>query len=478
MKHAQFDERREPAVEQKTTGLSLSKRDSLFFVALCLAETSLAVMLTALYVKGERIFEVFLSARPGLVFLGAVVGFLAGGIGILYRYREHKRSPSRHVPMVVAMNLVTVVLILMAGEIVVRAAVRDYFQFEAVGGGGLVLKPKSWEETKARYGKLLDQTQSAPSLLVHDDVLGWTVGPNRRGGDGLYWSGSEGLRVPHEGAVIPRQTGQTTIAVVGDSYTFGDEVRYEDTYGHFLDQMLGSQFRVVNFGVPGYGLDQMLLRYQKDVRKWKPKIVVLGFISHDLERTLWVYPFLGNHEWDYPFSSPRFIVRGEELININPSPLPPEDIFAKGLISELPNIEYQQRYKESEWRERFYHASYLGRLFTSLFSPWSVHPDHSEEALISVNASILKAFVQSVQQDGATPLVVFFPGRGELRKLGSRGKQVLERAGLAYVDPTPCLLDVDSTKLMLPGRHYSPQGNAAVAKCMQQAINDIVTQTL
>ena len=70
MKHAQFGERREAEVEQETAALSLSRRDALFFGALCLAETSLAAMLTALYVKGERIFEVFLSARPGLVFTG------------------------------------------------------------------------------------------------------------------------------------------------------------------------------------------------------------------------------------------------------------------------------------------------------------------------------------------------------------------------------------------------------------------------
>lgn len=476
MKHTRFGERGEAAVEQETAALSLSRRDALFFVALCLAELSLAAMLTALYTKGERTFEVFLSARPGLVFLGAVVGFLAGGIGILCRYREHKRSPSRQVPMIVAMNLVTVVLILVTGEIVVRAAVYDYFQFKAVGKN-LVLKPKSWEATQARYRKLLDQTQRTPSLLVHDDVLGWTVGLNSRGADGLYWSGPEGLRVPHEGAVIPRQTRQVDIAVVGDSYTFGDEVRYEDTYGHFLDQMLGSGFRVLNFGVPGYGLDQMFLRYQKDVRKWKPKIVILGFIDHDLERTLWVYPFLGNHEWDLPFAKPRFIVREDELLHINPSPLPPGEIFAKSSVSELPMIEYQAGYKEDDWIERFYHVSYLVQLFTSRFSPWSVHSDHSEEALLSVNASILRAFVQAVQQDGATPLVVFFPGRREFQEPGSRGKQVLERTGLAYVDPTGCLVEVDPAELMLSGRHYSPQGNAAVAKCVYKTLNETLTQT-
>jgi hypothetical protein len=88
---------------------------------------------------------------------------------------------------------------------------------------------------------------------------------------------------------------------VGDSFVFADEVTYEDTWGDRLEKALGSEFQVLNFGVTAYGVGQAYLRYEKDARKWYPKIVIFGFISDDLERTMRVYAFLGFPGWDIPF---------------------------------------------------------------------------------------------------------------------------------------------------------------------------------
>jgi lysophospholipase L1-like esterase len=61
------------------------------------------------------------------------------------------------------------------------------------------------------------------------------------------------------------------IAVVGDSFTFGLEVRYEDTWPYQLERALGPEFRVLNLGVDGYGVDQAFLRYRRDVLAWRPE---------------------------------------------------------------------------------------------------------------------------------------------------------------------------------------------------------------
>lgn len=489
-KSTRFDERGK--IKATGTPTSLSTHDLFLLASLFLMEASIATVLLALHIKGERPLEAFLSSRPGLMFLCAVGAFLVGGIAIVREVRAYTRSPSRTLHLTVAMNLITVLLILLAGELAVRANVRNFFQFEALGGN-LVLAPKSWEATKHRYRQLIDQAQNYLSFIVHDSHKGWTVGSNRRGGDGLYWSSPEGIRIPHEGASVPRKTGQTDIALVGDSFTFGEEVRYDETYGHYLDEMLGPQFRVLNFVVPGYGLDQMYLRYKQDVREWKPKVVILGFMSQDLERTLWVYPFLGNHTWDYPFAKPRFIVRGEELVNLNTSPLPPHEIISRSSVSELPLLEYQKEYKESEWQQRVLHHSYLVRLLTTWFPSWSSgKAGVSEEDHLSVNASIVKAFAESVSQEGSIPMVVYFPRWEELQepgtalsswgmevlKKGRVARSMLERAGIAYIDPTPCLLEADSPDVLYQPRrhHYSQAGNAAIAKCVRTALSEMLPQ--
>ena len=445
----------------------LSIMDLSLLVSLFLGELSIGGMLIAWYMKGDRSFSVFLSSRPGLVFLCAGIACLASGSVIINQYLANRRSPSRHFRMIVAMNLITVVLLLIGGELAVRVGSHNILETA-------MSTPKSWEATKVRYRQLFDRRDSYVSYLVQDELLGWTLAPSRRSANGLYWSSPEGLRAPHKNVSFSKMTQQPDIALVGDSFTFGEEVLYEETWGHHLDQKLGGRFRVWNFGVPGYGLDQMLLRYERDVRRWKPRIVILSFISHDVIRTLWVYPFLGDYRWDYPFSKPRFILQDEEITNINVPTLAPKAIFSQESIDKLPFLEYQKEYRQSDWEHRSYHFSYLVRLLVSLLPEWSAtRPEVSEDTLISINAAILKKFAKTVEQDGAIPLVVYFPTEKELvgssKSIQPLGKRVLQEAGMAYVDPTSCLLFVDPAE-RIRERHYTPQSNAAVANCITNAV--------
>ena len=470
-----------------------SRRYLSLLAPLYLLEASIAVIAIAMHMKGERPFAEFLHSWPGQTFVAALTLVLVSCLVITSLYLENRRVLSRHFRLVVTMNLITVVLALGVGELTLRVGASNLFEHEAIGT--VVLSPKNWEATKNRYRQLLEEARGHTSYLEYDDRMGWTVGSNIQGSQGLYWSSSEGLRAPRAGISFAKgNSKQTDIAVVGDSFTFGEEVRYEETYGAYLEQMLGARFRVLNFGVPGYGLDQMYLRYQRDVRAWKPKIVILGFIAHDLVRTLWVYPFLGNHAWDFPFSAPRFALREGQLVNLTETALPPEAIFARQSVSELPLLNYQKGYKPSDWEERLIHFSYLARLCVSWFPPWSAtNPEVSEGALISINAAILKEFVRAVRQDGAIPIVAYFPPRSEVVKpslgLSFGGTQrsdwaantsrVLDQSGIRYVDTTPCLLEVASKvasieQLFQPGRHYAPEGNAAVSKCVYKYINEVL----
>ena len=161
------------------------------------------------------------------------------------------------------------------------------------------------------------------------------------------------------------------------------------------------------------------------------------------------------------------------MTNVNVPTLTPEAIFSKEWIGHLPFLEYQKEYRQSDWEHRSYHFSYLVRLLVSLLPEWSAtRPEVSEDTLISINAAILKKFAKTVEQDGAIPLVVYFPTEKELGSSKSTqplGKRVLQEAGMAYVDPTSCLLFVDPAE-RIRERHYTPQSNAAVANCITNAV--------
>jgi hypothetical protein len=410
------------------------KNEALLLVSLFIFELSLVAIGLGGYLKGERSLGEFLSHPSGMGFGVALCALVISGSVIIHSYMAARRSSLHSFRLMVAMNLITVLLILVTGEIAVRLSVRMYFGYEALGT--MVLKAKDWEAIRRYYLKYADLEQGGLSIYMYDPVLGWTIRPNSRSADGLYWSSSEGLRAPGESVSFARHTEEMDIALVGDSFTFGEEVGYEEAYGYYLEQMLGSQARVLNFGVPGYGIGQMFLRYEKDVRAWKPKIVILGFISHDVKRTLWVYPFLGDIRWKNPFPKPRFTLRERKLVNIAESLPTPKDIFTRTLIYEVPLIEFQKEYRPSDWEERFYHVSYLVRLFESWASRLHDTSAIVSEEGIQINAELLKAFVRSVKQEGSTPLVVFFPTGKELENTGSTrslGRQVLERAGIDYI---------------------------------------------
>jgi len=457
------------------------KNNLLLLASLFVWELSIACMPMAIYMKGDKPFAVFLSSKPGMVFLLAIAAFLIAGAVLIHQYLASRRSSSRHFRLIVMMNLITVILIAVTGEIAIRAGSSNSHDGEKIGE--VILMPKNWETVALHYHQLLDEVGGDLSYQVYDDLMGWTIGPDRRSANGLYFSSSEGIRAPHERVTFAQIAGKTRIALVGDSFTFGEDVRYEETWGYFLEKAVGSDFQLLNFGVPAYGVDQTYLRYEKDARKWNPKIVIFGLISHDLVRTMSVYPFIGFPDWNMPFSKSRFILRDGELTNVNVPPLTPENIFCRRSISELPLLEYQRGYRQSDWQRSLYHLSYLARLFVSQFPRWSsVNPDVTDEALASVNAAILKGFTRSAAQAGAIPLVVYFPSKAELEEPSSSlstGKRVLQQADIAYIDLTSCLLKLNSADRFVPLKHhYSPQGNATVANCLHKVVNEALTPSV
>lgn len=71
-----------------------------------------------------------------------------------------------------------------------------------------------------------------------------------------------------------------------------------------LERSLGSNATVLNLGVDGFGVDQTVLRYERDAWAWKPDVAILGLIDHDLLRTLSVYSFVTFPEWGSRSPSP------------------------------------------------------------------------------------------------------------------------------------------------------------------------------
>ena len=235
-------------------------------------------------------------------------------------------------------------------------------------------------------------------------------------------------------------------------------------------------------------MDQAYLRYLRDVRPWKPDIVIFGFISHDLLRTMSVYNFFLWPDWQLPAAKPRLVVKNNSLVPINVPTPHPEEIFSKSLIKDLPFIEYDQNYYWTQWERpywRYFHLSYLFRFLISWYPVWEVpREETSDVTMEALSREISRSFVQLARAAGSIPIVVYFPLGEDLRNYSlnptSRNpwlaKFVPDPNVVEVTDLTPCLHEVNGADRFLTDGHYSPKGYVAVAKCLQSVVLNHVSK--
>ena len=476
-------------------------------IALYVLESSAALALLALYKGMDRPCPVFLGTRMGFVFIAAMLAVALSSVFVRHQVRTRVPNRWKGVRPLLLLNLLTVVLAFGTTEI----ALRVLSQPTAVGPtfGDQLLLPKSWDTVAAANRAILARAAVQPTFLVYDRELGWTVGRSRSSGDynvefqkgfvanlrarfpsrervpdphaeadtlkdPIYLSSAEGIRSPTAGISFAGRSAKQRIALIGDSFTFGLEVRYEQTWGALLEQALGSDYQVLNFGVDGYGVDQAYLRYRRDVRPWQPDIVILGMIDDDFRRSMCVYGFLCFPRSEIPFPKPRFLMANGELSLANvPLPLP-DSIFSQRSITDLPHIEDDYEFDVVEWERKPMQAAYSMRLLLSRYRRYPERgPTVTDQAVRQVNGEIVRSFVRSVKEAGAVPMVVYFPSRTyagpESIHPRSVAREVLTEIGVPFLDMSDCLAPIDPARRFAIV-HYSSAANAAIAQCLREPV--------
>jgi hypothetical protein len=133
------------------------------------------------------------------------------------------------------------------------------------------------------------------NMVIGDPGLGYRLRPGFRGReinargdfDVPLQFNSSGLREPERDY---RDCASTVIGL-GDSFTFGEGVAAEDGYLALLERRLNEPHQqamcVVNAGVPGYGLHQIVGLYSRIGGQLPHRIVFLALHPEDIARLEW-----------------------------------------------------------------------------------------------------------------------------------------------------------------------------------------------
>ncbi len=315
----------------------------------------------------------------------------------------------------------------------------------------------------------------------YDPELGWdllageknSLGAGRRGDDpaGMHY----------------------TLKAFGDSFTFGSDVAHGETWPAQIEVKTG--LACLNYGVPGYGPDQALLKYRRTAVK--TEYSVLAVQEENIARVVNIYRAFYMEDWGPP--KPRFFLSREGL-RLEPNPIGRREEVRKLLdpafVDSLRKLDYWARYNEEvlgaprrlEWPATWTVLRH-GRFFAERgmlevrlrvrptyeleaqrFKPYHLYQESSEA--FRILAGVIDQFVALCKERGEKPLVLVFPMEHTVEVMKTYGRSIyeplarrLEEDGIPHINFGPIFAREDfSGYYVRYNGHFSPAGNERVAR--------------
>ena len=392
------------------------------------------------------------------------------------------KTAVKHVHLKILLSLGTLVFLFAVAEIAVRitgewdASGNFYFKNRIIHPHKMPLK------MVAERGRAL--RESDDSIVTYHKVLGWAPRPHSASANGMYSYNSQGIRSRVPAYADHPAEGILRIALFGDSFTHGDDVPYEHSFGAVLEQRLneaGIPAEVLNFGVGGYGIDQAMLRFSQHGAAFAPHLVVLGFQPENLKRNLNLMRPLYDPRSGLPFAKPRFILTDQGISLINVPVLPPDrmvDTLRDFDDWELRAHEYfydPADFKASWWQHSKLLATVVD-LKADRENRWLlkriIFQERSEEQRLGWG--VIQAFSQKVAAADARFMIVHLPSHPEMELRAGLGRWTyqtfLDALDNEYdvVHPEAALIRAagDGGFGEIFAGHYNEKGNRIIAEAM------------
>ena len=341
------------------------------------------------------------------------------------------------------------------------------------------------------------------AFLKHgwDKELGWVRKPNTQQEETSKKRATTSYSVNGAGARTNPgfENRQPEILAFGDSYAFCREVNDDETWPHVLSTMLNGN--VANYGVGNYGLDQALLRLEREFDNHPARVVLMGVVPETIGRILSVWRHFSEYGNVFAFK-PRFVVE-DGALKLLPNPVddPKKFLRISELMDRLVKDDYFFAAKFSRDLLHFPYLWTLGRswrrnlplLLAAFTDRLGLSTDQAFVRVMKRNidiasslygdpeaASLFKAicrrFIRFVTDHGAEPALIMMPQLMDLEHIRSGDhyyKSMADElaAEMIVVDVAPALLARDDFDALFIhdryGGHLSAEGNRVVASLLE-----------
>ncbi len=337
------------------------------------------------------------------------------------------------------------------------------------------------------------QAMAGRRIYEYHPALGWHPAAGSRSQSGIeYRHNAAGIR----GATTPTDTcpqpGRLRIALFGDSFTYGSDAEYRDTWADRLASRLndaGIAAEVLNFGFGAYGMDQAYLRWLLQGQRYQPDLVIFGLQMVDVFRHVYLLPpvFSGVY---VPFAKPRFVLDADDELTIIGVPTPEPGQLVR-LIEDPGSWGFAEH--EFFWHSDLFRAPDAIGWWQLGSALWKIAHRRGDMSRFydpggepaRITRAIVERFRDSVAASGAGFLAVHLPSREEIGQ-GERGgaldyQPLLDQlADIVPVVPTlPAMIRTAGPQSVPAlfsehgsGTHYGPAGHQVVAQQVTEFLLD------
>lgn len=292
------------------------------------------------------------------------------------------------------------------------------------------------------------------------------------------------------------------ILVYGDSYAFARQVNDDETWAHRLSKLLDAN--VVNKGVGNYGLDQALLRLERELDGHPAPVVVMAVVPETIGRVLSTWRHFSEYGNTLAFK-PRFVMEGGGL-ELLPNPMDAPEKFLR--IAELvPHLRQTDSFYARKFRPDMLRFPYLWHLWRSrrrnlplmaaalrdrfggdgkqaFCKVMERNIDltvalYRERPVLDLLVAIVDRFAAFVRFRGATPALVLLPQLFDLRHLRAEDhyyapllERIADTLTVADLGPRFAAEESDARNYIDDrfGGHLSVDGNRLAAKWLAETL--------